>query len=272
MLDLREIARMEEARQARGLADVADESLAIAGGTIARGTPGTWFNSGVGMGLHGPVTPGDLDEMYEYHASRGIEPRLEVCPYAHATLLEGLGARGYIVRNFETVFWRALDPGEDVRTPVEPPPGLVVGAVDPGDEALTRAYARVAVSGFLPEGHAMASEFMASALRCLRHPRTIGVGAWLDGELVGAGAMDVSPPAAGFFGLSVLAHARRKGVQQAMLAWRIREAARRGSVVACIGSLPGAGTERNVRRMGFAPAYTKVTLVRPGAGLAPVAG
>jgi GNAT superfamily N-acetyltransferase len=84
--------------------------------------------------------------------------------------------------------------------------------------------------------------------------------------------MDVSPPAARFFGLSVLAHARRQGVQQAMLAWRISEAARRECVVACIGSLPGAGTERNVRRMGFAPAYTKVTLVRLGAGLAPVAG
>jgi hypothetical protein len=56
-----------------------------------------------------------------------------------------------------------------------------------------------------------------------------------------------------------------------MIAWRMNAAADRGAKVATIGSKPGIPTERNVRRMGFSVAYTQPVMVRPGAGLVPVA-
>ena len=70
-----------------------------------------------------------------------------------------------------------------------------------------------------------------------------------------------------FFGLRVLPEFRRRGIQQALIAARLNYAAARGARLATIGSRPGAGTERNVRRMGFATAYTKPVMVRPGPGL-----
>ena len=74
------------------------------------------------------------------------------------------------------------------------------------------------------------------------------------------------------FGLAVVPEYRRRGVQQALIAERLRLARDAGARVATIGSRPGHSTERNVRRMGFQTAYTKVSLVRPGAGLRPVIG
>jgi GNAT superfamily N-acetyltransferase len=65
----------------------------------------------------------------------------------------------------------------------------------------------------------------------------------------------------------VLPEFRRRGIQQALIAARLNYAAARGARLATIGSKPGAGTERNVRRMGFATAYTKPVMVRPGPGL-----
>ena len=54
-----------------------------------------------------------------------------------------------------------------------------------------------------------------------------------------------------------------------LIAARLNHAGTRGVRVATIGSRPGAGTERNVRRMGFQTAYTKVMLARSGPGLVP---
>lgn len=69
------------------------------------------------------------------------------------------------------------------------------------------------------------------------------------------------------FGLSLLPEFRRRGIQQALIAARLNSASVRGARLATIGSKPGAETERNVRRMGFATAYTKPVMVRPGPGL-----
>ena len=66
--------------------------------------------------------------------------------------------------------------------------------------------------------------------------------------------------------------ARRKGVQQALIAARLRVLRDRGVFLATIGSRPGEGTERNVWRMGFQVAYTKVVLVKPEKGLVPTPG
>jgi predicted acetyltransferase len=82
--------------------------------------------------------------------------------------------------------------------------------------------------------------------------------------------MEMLGDLATLYGVSVVPDMRRRGIQLAMMAWRLREAARRGAVIVTIGSLPGASTESNAMRMGFRVAYTKAVMVRPGAGLTPV--
>jgi GNAT superfamily N-acetyltransferase len=265
---LKDVARLEELRQARGLSDVADEFQPIAGGTMSRSVAGSWLNSSVGLGFDGPVPDDTAERLIEFFTAKGIEPRIELCPYADPSLTLVLERAGFTLRGFESMFFRELDDAK-VRPIVDPPPGLTIEPVDPGSASDVRAYATTAVSGFFPADFVVPEAYIEVAERCARHPRSVAVLARLDGELVSAGAVEISGDVAALFGLSVVESHRRRGVQQAMIAYRVNLARDRGAKLAIIGAKPGIATERNVRRMGFQAAYTKVVLVRPGEGLAP---
>lgn len=276
MLDLARIAHAEEARAAQGLAETADESRPWAGGTMGRGAPGNWSNHAVGVGLAGPVTQDAMLELLDFYHEKAIEPRLELTPFADPTLVDLCARHGFVTRLFENVFFRPLSPSEPVAAPSPAPPGLHTAVIDPADDAAARAFLLAAMSGFYPPGVTPPEDDVRVAMRSVKHPRTLSVAATLDGRIVGGGCMEVAQtpagPVAALFGLSVLPEHRRKGIQQALIAARLRLAAERGATLATIGSRPGVATERNVRRMGFQLAYTKIAVVRPGPGLSNVAG
>jgi GNAT superfamily N-acetyltransferase len=210
--------------------------------------------------------------MVDFYASRGIEPRVELSPYADDALVRQLADAGFVVRVYENILFRPLGGPERIEAPRAAPPGLRIGVIDPGDAGLVREAARVVALGFTPPGQEVREEDLDVWSRCAAHPRTTLLGAFLDGALVGAGSLEISGEIATLFGLSVLEGFRRRGIQQALIAERLRRAAASGASVATIGARPLVPTERNVRRMGFQIAYTKTILVRPGAGLAPVVG
>lgn len=271
-MQLTDIARLEELRQARAISELAQTALPLCGGIMARDFPGSWHNCAVGAGFDGPVSADDVARLIDFHASAGCEPRIEVAPFVDPSLTRELGLAGFRVSDWEMVFFRELDPDVPVR-PVHPtPPGLRLDFVKPADEAAVMEFARVASSGFAPPGQTFPPEFIALAANVIRRPRSRGAVAILDGRIVGAGGMELSPPVSSLFGLSVLPDFRRQGIQQALIAHRLNYAAANGARLATIGGRPGQGTERNVRRMGFQLAYTKVVMTRPGPGLVPVKG
>ncbi len=268
-MDLIDIAKLDEARHAQALIDGAPETRPIGGGIAARGHPGSWVNAVIGAGLAGPVPGADLEAVTEWYEAAGIEPRFELTPFVDRGLLNELERMRFVLRSFETVLFRELAAGERVSAVHPAPPGLCISVVDPADDAAVRAYVLVAMSGFYPPGSGPTEEDVRLVMGFARHPRTVSLTASLDDRIVGAGACEiVDGRIAALFGVSVLPEFRRRGVQQALLATRLNMAAERGCRVATIGSRPGAGTERNVRRMGFQTAYTKVCLCRPGEGLA----
>jgi len=270
-LDLIEVAMMEEKRQALGLADIATDSRSLAGGTAARGEPGSWLNNAVGVALDGPVDEAELDSVIGWYVAGGIEPRLEVCPFVHEGLLGMLEKRGFGVRAFENVFFRELGVSA-IEAVHGMPEGVRIGRVDPGDAEMVRAYGMVVVAGFMPPGVEPRESDLEVSARCLKHERSAAYGAWVDGTLVGGGAMEVAGEVAALFGLSVAPEFRRRGIQGALIAARLKEAAARGARIATISSRPGVATERNVRRMGFDLAYTKLVMAKAGEGLVGVIG
>ncbi|MBL0921687.1 MAG: hypothetical protein IBJ10_06110 [Phycisphaerales bacterium] len=268
-VDFRALAALEERREWRGVSEVADEFVPFAGGMVGRGPAGAWFNGARGAGMSGPVSRDEVRGFIEYLEGAGIEPRIDVCPFVDPSLLEALKAERFALHNFESVFHRRLEAGERVDSPFPAPRELRIAAVDPKNDAEVEDFARTALQGFMPDDTDPPESFLRSSMRVARHPRTVAIRAMIGEECVGAGAMEVDGELAALFGVSVRKAHRNKGVQLAMLAWRLNEAARRGARIATIGSRPGVATERNAQRMGFAAAYTKVTLVRPGPGLAP---
>ena len=128
---------------------------------------------------------------------------------------------------------------------------MSIRAIDPSDARLVREAAHVVALGFTPAGQGVREEDIDIWTRCAAHGRTTLLGAFLDGRVVGAGSLEVSGPISTLFGLSVLEEHRRKGIQQALIAERLRRAAAAGAMIATIGARPFVATERNVRRMGF---------------------
>lgn len=252
------------------LREVADEHRPFAGGVMARGLKGAWFNTTAGSGLAGPADAAEVDELLAFFQERSLEPRVELTPFAHESLVGALASRGFVLRRFEVVLARSIDSGERFAPPYPAPAGLIMEEVDRADEAAIAEFARVSLSGFLPEGMEPTPDLMEASMRVARHPRSVAVRAMLDGRCVAAGAMEFHEQLATLYGVSVVPDVRRRGIQLAMMAWRLRRAAVRGATIVTIGSLPGASTESNAMRMGFRVAYNKGVLVRPGPGLAPV--
>jgi GNAT superfamily N-acetyltransferase len=149
--------------------------------------------------------------------------------------------------------------------------GIEVGRLDPADEKGVWEYAAAVARGFVADGSEPEAADVSLTARVVRTQHVSAYAARAEGRIVGGGAIEVPPgggaKATALFALSVLPAYRRKGVQQALIAARLRAGAEAGGTVATISALPGVATERNARRMGFQVAYTKAVMVRPGEGL-----
>lgn len=288
MLALADIARIEERRLVAGLAAVAPESRRLGSGLLCRGAPGTWINLAVGLGMDDlPPTQADLnptdahaqvESLITWFEEVGIEPRVELCPFAHRGFVAALAARGFVPRGFENAFFYDLNSTRDTPAslPHHPlPASVTVEPIDRASESARWAYARAIAAGFAADGKPATEEDAALWARVIRADFVSAFAAVVGGRIVGGGAIEIHPKvvgdatAAALFGLSVLPEFRRKGIQSALIAARLRAAANAGCTIATIGARPGVATERNARRMGFQVAYTKVVLVRPGPGLTP---
>lgn len=268
-MDLPDIVRLEERRQAAGLKDIALEWRPCAGGVAGRAKPGNWTNYVTGAALDGPPAPGEIEDITRWFEEVGVEARFEVAPTADPALIKELERLGFALRLFENVFARELKQGDSFAPTHPPSPELSIERIDPADEARCREYGRVIMLGFRP-GFEPEEHNYDLALRGIRHPRVRTFAAVIDGRIVGGGAMELTAEVAGLYGMSVLPEFRRHGIQQAMLAHRLRHALEHGAKLATIGSKPGIPTERNVKRLGFELAYAKVHVAKAGEGLTPL--
>lgn len=266
----RDIAALEERRQAEITVAAAETSEPIAGGFMSVSGVGSWTNQACGLGLAGPVAEAEVPRLVAFYASRGIEPKIEVCPFADESLLAGLAAHGFVLREFEAVLARPLtDASETFAPALGWPEGIRFARVDRHDSAEVEQFIEASTCGFRPENTPVPEELAATSRRMIARTRTESFLA-LEGEVaVGGASLDIGDGVAALMGTSVRSSHRGRGIQQALIAIRLLEARERGCVVACIHSRPGIPTERNAARLGFSLVYHKVVLVRPGPGLAP---
>lgn len=275
-----EIARLEEFRQAEGTAGMVQVGIdagegedhqvdAIAGGFMCYAGKGSWANQAAGLGLSGPVSDADLDRLVEFYVSRGVEPRIEVAACVDESLLHGLGARGFIVLEFENVLVKMLNQSDESQVESLPPrsPGVTIESVDQADPDAVYEFALVSTCGFRPVDEPIPQPLLQSARNMMRQPRCHGFVARVDGKAVGGAAMDVSKHVASMCGTSVEKEYRRRGIQTALILKRLEVARELGCQFAAIHSRPGIPTERNALRVGFGMAYAKITMVMPGEGL-----
>lgn len=235
----------------------------IAGGVASYAGVGSPLTKVAGLGFAGAVDEGELAEVERTFAERGAPVQAEVSSLADPAVAELLTRRGYVLKGIENVLGLALD-AERARRPL----GDVEIAVSGPDELA--AWMQVVVDGFLaPDERGVASHEsfpreimeqslsdMASADGFLRFLARRG------GEPAGGAAMRLSEGVAQLCGAATLPAHRRRGVQGALLAHRLRLARERGCDVAVVTTQPGSTSCQNVQRQGFELLYVRCALVR----------
>ncbi len=225
----------------------------VAGGIAFFGGVTYPANQTVGMGLHGEVTAADIDRVEEFFHSRGVASTIVVSPLAHESLRGLLGQRGYGIAEFNSVLIRRISS----REPFTIPAGVVIERVTADT---IKPWMRALAEGFAQD--ITVAEDVFGGFAAL--PGALSFLARIEGEVVGGCGGRVIPEAriAALFGTATLPEFRRRGVQTALIAQRLHEAAQAGCEYAVVSTHPGSGSQRNMERRGFRLAYTKAVMRR----------
>jgi hypothetical protein len=209
----------------------------------------------IGVGMHGPLTAGDVDEVEHFFRSRKAPVSIDVCPHADPSLYDLLCQRGYRITEFHNVLVRTL--------PVDLPQSsesVHIRAGHPDDYEL---YASTVVRGFFGRDEMTEEELRLGRL-LFRMPCTTGYLAIRDdGEAIAAAGLSIRNGVANFFGDATLRSARGRGAHSALIRERLQGASQAGCDLAMAGTQPGSTSQRNYQRLGFQVAYTKCTMVGP---------
>lgn len=73
----------------------APTALALAGGQVVVTGPGLYVNRGIALGLGLEVTEADLDALEAVCRHAGVPAEVEISPWAHESLMNLIGERGY---------------------------------------------------------------------------------------------------------------------------------------------------------------------------------
>jgi len=179
--------------------------------------------------------------------------RVDLSPFSHRSLVDLLGARGYGVAWFLNLLIRPVSATD---TAMPPSPEVRVEQVEASDIPL---WASLVDRGF---GGIGSLEEPNIALSIGRREGVTCFMARVDGEPAGGSATSVVDGIAGFVSTSVLPQFRGRGAQTAMLRARLAAAQAAGCDLVEVQTSPGSNSQRNVMRLGFQVAYTRMVMAR----------
>ncbi len=216
-------------------------------------------NQAVGLGLHGDVSPADLDRVEDFFRSRGVASTIVLSPLADPSLRALLGERGYGIGEFNSVLIRRVD----VEEPYAPPAGVTIERVTP---PTVGPWMRAIAGGFAQDITVAEEVFGGFSML----PGALAFLARIGDTVAGGCGGRIIPEAsiAALFGAATLPEFRRRGIQSALIARRLHEAALAGCEYAVVSTNPGTVSQRNMERRGFRLAYTKPVMVRPWPAMA----
>ncbi|MGB2626608.1 MAG: GNAT family N-acetyltransferase [Candidatus Acidiferrum sp.] len=222
----------------------------VAGGVAIYCGANSPVTQAVGLGLEGPVTKKDFEQLEEFYYSRNEPVRVETCPLADTSLFGFYGDRGYRVTEFSNVMARPV-PANYVWDPV---PGVEIALARREELKLWT----LTVSQCFAEHYPVTEEILNVMQLFATSKNTECYLARMDGRVVGGATLSLRGKTAGFFGAGTLLGYRNRGVQTALLHARLGRAGEAGCDLAVSLALPGSHSQRNITRLGFHTLYTRV--------------
>jgi GNAT superfamily N-acetyltransferase len=240
--------------------------MPIAGGLACFAEKNSPFNKVVGMGFGGLPGAAGLDEIEDAYAACGSPVQIELAHLADQEIGAFVTGRGYRLVSFENVLGRGLD--GDRR------PTTVTGVeVRPSDDDEFERWLDVIVDASLhpdTQGVPWHEEFPRHILEdAERDAAAAGVTrytALLDGVIAGGASVRMADGIAQLTGAATAPAHRRKGIQTALTAARLADAAAAGCDIAVVTTQPGSKSQQNVQRQGFELLYTRAVLVKDPGG------
>jgi GNAT superfamily N-acetyltransferase len=233
----------------------------LAGGVASFAGHGSPYNKVAGLaGAPGPAALGEIEQAF---AALGAPTQVELAHLADPEIAAGLTARGYQLESFENVLGQALpsDIGPVAPAGIEVRPSgadefetwldvVAEGSVHPDEQGV-------------PWHEEFSREMIIEAERNSAEAGGVRYAALRDGALAGGATMRLAEGVAQLTGAATAPAHRRRGIQTALLAARLADAAAAGCDVAVIVTQPGSKSQQNAQRQGFDLLYTRAVLVRP---------
>ncbi len=243
-----------EAANARGCSTGAEGGAAavleVAGGCAIFVGAESPLTQAVGLGLNGPVSRGELEEVERFFRTRGARVSIDLCPLADPGLLAALAERGYRPSEFNNVLVKRLAGSEVVLTP----------RVRRATAVESDLWSYTVGQGFFEQGELTTVELNVGRAIFAMPGAMCYLGSAENGEPAGGAAAAVRGGLATMFADSVIPRFRRIGLHRELIAARLNEALAQGCDLATASTLPGSTSQRNYERMGFEVVYTKVTM------------
>jgi len=236
--------------------------ILFAGGEASFSEIGSPFNKVAGLVFDGVPTAAALDEIERAFTASGSPVQVELAHLADPAIGILLSERGYRLESFENVLGLALD-GEFEHVH---PAGIEIRRS--GDEEF-EAWLNVVADGAahpdaqgVPWHEEFPRDIYLAAERDLAAAGVIRYAAVRDGALAGGAGLRLAEGIAQFAGAATAPAHRRRGIQSALLAARLVDAAEAGCTVAVITTQPGSTSQQNAQRRGFDLLYTRAVLVK----------
>jgi GNAT superfamily N-acetyltransferase len=237
----------------------------IGGGVATFITLGSPVNKLAGLGFGEVPTARQLTHVEEAFASRNAPLQVELASIGDPAVGKLLTQRGYELVGFENVLGLPLDQSALTDTGN---PSVTVERAGASD---TDAWIDAVATGFLhpdtfdgpPSHESFDREAITNIFADVQAvPSFERFFARREGVVAGGASLRLDQGIAQLAGAATLPEHRRRGVQTALLRYRLREAASRGCDIAIVTTQPGSKSAENVQRFGFAILYVRAILVK----------
>ena len=235
----------------------------LAGGLALWGGAGSPVSKVAGLGFGGELDPARLDAIEAAYREKATPVRVELASLADPEIGKLLTRRGYQLQGFENVLGRQLTQSESW------PPAAAGIAVKPLAAGEEDVWLDAMVDGFATpdlQGVASDEEFPRDVLAAVLRDLTAAADytrylAHLDGHIAGGASLRIAAGVAQLAGAATVPACRRRGVQSALLQYRLAAAAAAGCDIAVVTTQPGSKSQQNAQRQGFELLHTRAVLV-----------
>jgi len=228
----------------------------ICGGHMVFAGLGSPIGRATGAGLAQTLKPEDVDRIENFYRKHKAPSQVDLTPLHGVEVFEMFKERGYAIAELNNVLYRKLDPSEVFPAP---PEHCKIRRSFPEEAEITGA---IVESAFFPDG--APEPFLGLIAPLYQMEGALAFVAEIDGKSVACGTGLVIPrhKVYALCGAGTLTAYRGRGLQTALLRARMAAAVAAGCEYAVVVTQGGSASQRNVERLGFRVAYSKVTVIK----------